>query len=68
MTNTPIANVVLATGKGTRMGSDLHKVLHPLAGRPMLGHLLDSPETLALRVALSSLGLGVIKLKSPFLP
>lgn len=37
-----IAAVVLAAGKGSRMGSDLHKVLHPLKGRPMLGHLLDS--------------------------
>jgi len=38
----PVAAVVLAAGKGSRMGSDLHKVLHPLAGRPMLAHLLDS--------------------------
>src|SRR3546814_21064656 len=31
---------------GTRMKSDLHKVLHPLAGRPMLFHLLDSVAAL----------------------
>ena len=31
-----IAVVVLAAGKGTRMKSGLAKVLHPLAGRPML--------------------------------
>nr|WP_184643159.1 bifunctional UDP-N-acetylglucosamine diphosphorylase/glucosamine-1-phosphate N-acetyltransferase GlmU [Sphingopyxis sp. JAI128] len=36
----PIAAIVLAAGKGTRMKSDLHKVLHPIAGRPMLLHLL----------------------------
>ena len=41
----PIAAVVLAAGKGTRMGSNLHKVLHPLAGRPLLGHLLDTLDT-----------------------
>lgn len=34
-----IAAIVLAAGKGTRMKSDLHKVLHPIAGRPMLLHL-----------------------------
>ena len=38
----PLAIVVLAAGKGTRMKSDLHKVLHPIAGRPMLDHLLAS--------------------------
>ena len=42
----PIAAVVLAAGKGTRMKSDLHKVLHPLAGRPMLAHLLESLDAL----------------------
>jgi bifunctional UDP-N-acetylglucosamine pyrophosphorylase/glucosamine-1-phosphate N-acetyltransferase len=40
--NSPLAIVVLAAGKGTRMKSDLHKVLHPIAGRPMLDHLLAS--------------------------
>ncbi|MBB3692778.1 bifunctional UDP-N-acetylglucosamine diphosphorylase/glucosamine-1-phosphate N-acetyltransferase GlmU [Sphingomonas sp. BK580] len=42
----PVAIVVLAAGKGTRMKSDLHKVLHPIAGRPMLLHLLASAATL----------------------
>ena len=41
----PLA-LVLAAGKGTRMKSDLHKVLHPIAGRPMLEHLLDSARKL----------------------
>ncbi len=41
------ATVILAAGKGTRMKSDLHKVLHPIAGRAMLDHLLDSFEELA---------------------
>ncbi|HMP55718.1 MAG TPA: bifunctional UDP-N-acetylglucosamine diphosphorylase/glucosamine-1-phosphate N-acetyltransferase GlmU [Novosphingobium sp.] len=43
----PLALIVLAAGKGTRMKSDLHKVLHPIAGRPMLEHLLASAEQLA---------------------
>lgn len=43
----PLAVVILAAGKGTRMKSDLHKVLHPIAGRPMLEHLLESAAKLA---------------------
>jgi bifunctional UDP-N-acetylglucosamine pyrophosphorylase/glucosamine-1-phosphate N-acetyltransferase len=42
----PFAAVILAAGKGTRMKSDLHKVLHPIAGRPMLAHLLASVDSL----------------------
>ncbi|WP_298964458.1 bifunctional UDP-N-acetylglucosamine diphosphorylase/glucosamine-1-phosphate N-acetyltransferase GlmU [uncultured Methylobacterium sp.] len=44
--------VVLAAGKGTRMRSERPKVLHPLAGRPMLGHVLAAVEAAgATRVA-----------------
>jgi bifunctional UDP-N-acetylglucosamine pyrophosphorylase/glucosamine-1-phosphate N-acetyltransferase len=42
----PLAIVVLAAGKGTRMKSDLHKVLHPIGGRPMIEHLLASAAEL----------------------
>ena len=44
---TPLAIVVLAAGKGTRMKSDLHKVLHPIAGRAMIDHLLANAAELA---------------------
>jgi bifunctional UDP-N-acetylglucosamine pyrophosphorylase/glucosamine-1-phosphate N-acetyltransferase len=43
----PIAAVILAAGKGTRMNSQVHKVLHPVAGRPMIEHLLASLAELA---------------------
>ncbi|WP_439514653.1 bifunctional UDP-N-acetylglucosamine diphosphorylase/glucosamine-1-phosphate N-acetyltransferase GlmU [Oceanibaculum nanhaiense] len=42
----PVAAVILAAGKGTRMKSDLPKVLHPIAGRPMIRHLLATVEAL----------------------
>ncbi|MDT8758580.1 bifunctional UDP-N-acetylglucosamine diphosphorylase/glucosamine-1-phosphate N-acetyltransferase GlmU [Sphingomonas psychrotolerans] len=42
----PVAAIILAAGKGTRMKSDTHKVLHPIAGRPMLLHLIDSVASL----------------------
>ncbi len=42
MTKRPeFAVVILAAGQGTRMRSDTHKVLHPIASRPLLLHLLD---------------------------
>lgn len=47
LASNPLAIIVLAAGKGTRMKSDLHKVLHPVAGRPMLEHLLASAAQLA---------------------
>ena len=39
--------VILAAGMGKRMHSALPKVLHPLAGRPLLSHVLDTARTLA---------------------
>ena len=38
----PLAVVVLAAGAGTRMKSAVPKVLHPVAGKPMLAHVLES--------------------------
>jgi bifunctional UDP-N-acetylglucosamine pyrophosphorylase/glucosamine-1-phosphate N-acetyltransferase len=40
--------VILAAGKGTRMKSDLAKVLHPIGGRPLLQFVLDACEPLHL--------------------
>jgi bifunctional UDP-N-acetylglucosamine pyrophosphorylase / glucosamine-1-phosphate N-acetyltransferase len=46
MSKPSVAAIVLAAGKGTRMKSAVHKVLHPIAGRPMLMHLLASVDAL----------------------
>ncbi len=42
--SSPFSVVVLAAGQGTRMRSDTHKVLHPIAGKAMLLHLLDTVQ------------------------
>ena len=42
----PIAAIVLAAGKGTRMNSQRHKVLHEIGGKPMIEHLLDEVDRL----------------------
>ncbi len=47
MSDRKLAVVILAAGKGTRMKSDLPKVLHPVAGRPMLQHVQTSVAALA---------------------
>ena len=42
----PVTVVVLAAGQGKRMNSELPKVLQPLAGRPLLGHVLKAARAL----------------------
>ena len=44
MTKTKLAAIVLGAGKGTRMNSDLPKVLMPLCNRPMIRYIIDSME------------------------
>lgn len=46
MSTAELAVVILAAGQGTRMRSRLPKVLHPLGGRPLIGHVLDTAAAL----------------------
>jgi len=59
MSDTPnFAVVILAAGQGTRMRSDTHKVLHPIAGKPLLMHLLDSVDRLGAEKSVVVVGKG----------
>ena len=42
-----VALIILAAGKGTRMKSDLPKVLHKIAGAPMLHHAMQAGQVLS---------------------
>lgn len=75
MTDTPITPgreippggiqvVVMAAGKGTRMKSTLPKVLHTLAGRPLLQHVLDTAADLQARNAVVITGHGATEVEA----
>lgn len=64
MSTSPVSVVILAAGKGTRMYSDLPKVLHPLAGKPMVQHVIDSALTLGARQVHLVYGHGGDQLKA----
>lgn len=56
-----LAAIVLAAGKGTRMKSDLPKVLHCVCGQPMLAHVLDAAETAGCAKKIVVVGFGASK-------
>jgi bifunctional UDP-N-acetylglucosamine pyrophosphorylase/glucosamine-1-phosphate N-acetyltransferase len=59
MTQVPdFAVVILAAGQGTRMRSDTHKVLHPIASRPLLLHLLDRVDGIGAKRRVVVVGKG----------
>jgi bifunctional UDP-N-acetylglucosamine pyrophosphorylase/glucosamine-1-phosphate N-acetyltransferase len=58
--------IVLAAGLGKRMRSDLPKVLHPLAGRPLLAHVLDTARALDPRKIVVVLGHGADQVRAAF--
>ncbi|MBV6395209.1 MAG: Bifunctional protein GlmU [Anaerolineales bacterium] len=53
-----ITPILLAAGQGTRMKSDLPKVLHPIAGKPMIQHALDSVSHIATETPIVVIGHG----------
>ncbi|NYT60311.1 bifunctional UDP-N-acetylglucosamine diphosphorylase/glucosamine-1-phosphate N-acetyltransferase GlmU [Alcaligenaceae bacterium] len=58
--------VILAAGLGKRMQSNLPKVLHPLAGKPMLAHVLDNARALDPKRIIVVVGHGAERVKQAF--
>ena len=56
MSQTLFAAIILAAGNGTRMKSALPKVMHPIAGRPMIAHLMDALQPLSPAATIVVLG------------
>ena len=58
MSGTPVHVVVMAAGQGKRMRSSTPKVLHRIAGRPMLAHVLDAARAVAPKAVAVVVGAG----------
>ncbi|KWX87465.1 bifunctional N-acetylglucosamine-1-phosphate uridyltransferase/glucosamine-1-phosphate acetyltransferase [Paenibacillus riograndensis] len=56
--------VVLAAGQGKRMKSKLYKVLHPVCGKPMVGHVLDTVKATGCQRTVVVVGHGAEKVKA----
>jgi bifunctional UDP-N-acetylglucosamine pyrophosphorylase / glucosamine-1-phosphate N-acetyltransferase len=56
MSQTLVAAIILAAGNGTRMKSALPKVMHPIAGRPMIAHLMNALQPLSPAATIVVLG------------
>ncbi|SNC61889.1 bifunctional UDP-N-acetylglucosamine pyrophosphorylase / Glucosamine-1-phosphate N-acetyltransferase [Marinobacter sp. es.048] len=59
----PLHVVILAAGQGSRMKSALPKVLHPIAGRPMLHHVIDTAKQLGAEKIHTVIGHGADKVR-----
>jgi len=58
-----IASVILAAGQGKRMKSSIPKVLHPVAGSPMLSYSLELAKSLGIKKRMVVLGPQAEKIK-----
>lgn len=56
--------VILAAGKGTRMKSKLHKVLHPVCGKPMVQHVIDNIKKADVTEIVTIVGYGAEDVKA----
>ena len=54
--NKPLSTIILAAGKGSRMNSDLPKVLHEVGGKPMVIHVIQTAKTLGSKKIITVLG------------
>lgn len=63
----PLSVVILAAGQGKRMNSDLPKVLQPLAGRPLLGHVIEAAAALGADATHVVYGHGGERVRAAFL-
>ncbi|GIP61271.1 bifunctional UDP-N-acetylglucosamine diphosphorylase/glucosamine-1-phosphate N-acetyltransferase GlmU [Paenibacillus sp. FSL W8-0186] len=56
--------IILAAGQGKRMKSKLYKVLHPVCGKPMVGHVLDTVKQINCERSIVVVGHGAEAVKS----
>ncbi|MFD0962132.1 bifunctional UDP-N-acetylglucosamine diphosphorylase/glucosamine-1-phosphate N-acetyltransferase GlmU [Paenibacillus chungangensis] len=56
--------IILAAGKGKRMKSKLYKVLHPVCGKPMVGHVMDTIRAVACDRSVVVVGHGAEKVQA----
>jgi len=66
--STPLAIVILAAGKGTRMKSGSPKVMHTLAGKPMINWLIDTCEKLTPEKIITVIGPDMPELSTAVAP
>jgi bifunctional UDP-N-acetylglucosamine pyrophosphorylase / glucosamine-1-phosphate N-acetyltransferase len=68
MNNSQIAVIVLAAGKGTRMKSEIPKVLHEIGGKPMIQHTLDTLSKMNFGQIIVVVGYGAAQVKDALGP